>query len=122
MVKMPDRMISAILRTPISVTDGSKSQMNGSSSTPIKAVNSSSTATSLVLKKRSTMYLSKWTEIAHKTGPEKAKTTQETPEATPKEIPEVTPVPCSARAAPCKRHNFAFLANRVAHGGGDTGL
>src|SRR5215469_13940831 len=52
--------------------------MNGSSSVPIKAVNNSITATLLSLKNRSTRYLSKWTEIAHSTGPEKAKTTQDT--------------------------------------------
>ena len=51
--------------------------MNGSITTPIKAVNNRSTATLLSLKKRSTRYLSKWTEIAHSTGPEKAKNSQD---------------------------------------------
>ena len=70
--------MSAMLPAPGAVTDGSKSQMNGSSSTPTKAVNRSITATLLCLKNRSTRYLSKWTEMAHSTGPENAKTTQDT--------------------------------------------
>jgi hypothetical protein len=70
--------MSAILAAPGAVTDGSYSQINGNSSTPTKAVNKSITATSLSLKKRSTRYLSRWTEIAQSTGPEKAKTTQDT--------------------------------------------
>jgi hypothetical protein len=51
--------------------------MSGSVSTPIKAVNSSSTAVSLCLKYCSTKYLSKCVEIAHSTGPENAKTSQD---------------------------------------------
>ena len=51
--------------------------MNGSVNTPIKAVKSSSTATSLCLKNRSTRYLSKCVEMAHSTGPENAKTSQD---------------------------------------------
>src|SRR6478752_5515801 len=51
--------------------------MNGRVSTPIKAVNSSSTAVSLCLKYCSTRYLSKCVEIAHSTGPENAKTSQD---------------------------------------------
>src|SRR5947207_8927285 len=51
--------------------------MNGRASTPIKAVNSSSTAVSLCLKYCSTRYLSKCVEIAHSTGPENAKTSQD---------------------------------------------
>ena len=48
--------------------------MNGSATSPITAVNTSSTATLLSLKYLSTRYLSKCVEIAHSTGPEKAKT------------------------------------------------
>ena len=51
--------------------------MNGNSSTPTNAVNSSSTATSLCLKYRSTRYLSKCVEIAQRTGPENAKNSQD---------------------------------------------
>ena len=58
-------------------TAGSKYQMNGSITRPMKAVNTSSTATLLSLKKRSTRYLSRWTEIAHSTGPENAKKSQD---------------------------------------------
>src|ERR1700677_4847057 len=75
---MPDSTMSAMLPAPGVVTDGSKYQMNGSSNKPTKAVNKSNTATLLSLKKRSTRYLSRCTEMAHKTGPEKAKTIQDT--------------------------------------------
>src|SRR5271168_142651 len=75
---MPERMISAMLPAPAFVTDGSKMKMNGNSRTPISAVKTNKTATSPCLKKRLTRYLSKWTEIAHRTGPENAKKTQDT--------------------------------------------
>ena len=81
--------MSAMLAAPGAVTDGSNIQMNGSSSTPTKAVKRSSTATSLSLKKRSTRYLSRCTETAHSTGPENAKTTQDT------RPPFVPPLHCS---------------------------
>ncbi len=42
----------------------------------MNAVNSKSTATLVSLKKRSTRYLSKCTEMAHSTGPENAKKSQ----------------------------------------------
>src|SRR5215472_7254471 len=51
--------------------------MNGNSTTPIDAVNTSSTATLLSLKKRSTRYLSRCTEIAQSTGPDSAKGSQD---------------------------------------------
>src|SRR5690242_11873508 len=51
--------------------------MNGKNSRPTDAVNTSSTATSLSLKKRSTRYLSRCTEMAHSTGPANAKTSQD---------------------------------------------
>src|SRR5580700_4879550 len=51
--------------------------MNGSNARPMNAVNNRSTATLFSLKKRSTMYLSKCTEIAQSTGPEKAKKSQD---------------------------------------------
>src|ERR1700722_5119987 len=75
---MPANTISAMPPAPGAVTDGSKNQMNGSSTTPTSAVNSNSTATLLSLKKRSTRYLSKWTEMAQSTGPENANTTHDT--------------------------------------------
>src|SRR3974377_1010388 len=74
---MPERMISAMLPVPGLVMLGSKNQMNGNSSSPMNAVNSSCTATPLCLKSRSTRYLSKCTEIAQSTGPENAKRTQD---------------------------------------------
>src|SRR5579872_922416 len=58
-------------------TAGSKYQINGSITRPMKAVNTSSTATLLSLKNRWTRYLSRWTEIAHSTGPENAKKSQD---------------------------------------------
>src|ERR1700733_12129884 len=61
-------------------TVGSKKAMNGRVKSPTGAVNSSSTATSVCLKYRSTRYLSKCVEMAQRTGPEKAKTSQVMPE------------------------------------------
>ena len=49
----------AMLLISSRTTAGSKYQMNGSITTPMKAVNTSSTATLLSLKKRSTRYLSR---------------------------------------------------------------
>ena len=51
--------------------------MNGSVSNPISAVNMRRTATLLFLKYFSTRYLSKWVETAQRTGPEKAKASQD---------------------------------------------
>jgi hypothetical protein len=51
--------------------------MNGRVSTPITAVNKSSTAVSLCSKYCSTRYLSKCVDIAQNTGPENAKTSQD---------------------------------------------
>src|SRR5579862_530154 len=59
------------------VTPGSKYKMNGSITSPAKAVKMSNTATLLSLKNRSTRYLSKCTEMAHSTGPENAKKSQD---------------------------------------------
>src|SRR5262249_31715654 len=50
--------------------------MNGKVKRPFSAVNTSSTATSLCLKYRSTRYLSKCAEMAQRTGPENAKKSQ----------------------------------------------
>jgi hypothetical protein len=58
-------------------TCGAKNQMNGSVSNPIRAVNMRRTATLLFLKYFSTRYLSKWVEMAQRTGPEKAKASQD---------------------------------------------
>src|SRR5664280_1103469 len=58
-------------------TCGAKNQMNGSVSNPISAVNMRRTATLLFLKYFSTRYLSKWVETAQRTGPEKAKASQD---------------------------------------------
>src|SRR6202044_17060 len=60
-----------------SSTVGSKYQMTGSASTTTSAVNSTMMATFESLKKRSTRYLSKCTEMAHSTGPQKAKKSQD---------------------------------------------
>src|SRR5262245_33028696 len=57
-------------------TDGSNAAITGISKSPISAVKTTSTATSVSLKKRSTRYLSKCVEMAHKIGPENAKTSQ----------------------------------------------
>src|SRR5580693_3532312 len=59
------------------VTPGWKYQMNGSITRPAKAVKTSKIATLLSLKNRSTRYLSKCTEMAHSTGPENAKKSQD---------------------------------------------
>src|SRR5580704_4302556 len=100
--------------------------MNGSSSTPTKAVNSSSTATLLCLKNRSTRYLSKCTETAHRTGPENAKTTQDNhpPQCLLRKRfglrtrsysqSAAAARPYDALVTPCGRHNFAFVINRLA--------
>src|SRR5450759_4603226 len=58
-------------------TCGAKNQMNGSVSNPIRAVNMRRTATLLFLKYFSTRYLTKWVEMAQRTGPEKAKASQD---------------------------------------------
>src|ERR1700733_4216116 len=126
-------MMSAILRTPGAVTDGSYSQMNGNNTTPTKAVNKSITATLLSLKKRSTRYLSRWTEMAQSTGPEKAKTTQDTQPPRMHVLfgnQDVTPIfpasprfacPGDAQVRPRGRRNSAFLVNTVATRGNETG-
>ena len=56
---------------------GSQKAITGNVSTPMKAVKRSSTATSDCLKYFSTRYLSKCVEMAHKTGPENAKKSQD---------------------------------------------
>ena len=68
--------ISAMLLTSRVRTDGSSAAITGISKSPISAVKTTSTATSVSLKKRSTRYLSRCVEMAHKTGPENAKTSQ----------------------------------------------
>src|SRR5579884_2942887 len=70
-------MMTVMLAAPGAVTSGSYNQINGRNKRPIDAVNTSSTATSLSLKKRSTRYLSRCTEIAQNTGPANAKTSQD---------------------------------------------
>src|SRR5215470_49717 len=57
-------------------TDGSNAAITGINKSPISAVKTTSTATSVSLKKRSTRYLSRCVEMAHKIGPENAKTSQ----------------------------------------------
>src|SRR5215510_13926404 len=57
-------------------TEGSNAAITGINTSPISAVKTTRTATSVSLKKRSTRYLSKCVEMAHKTGPENAKTSQ----------------------------------------------
>src|SRR4029077_12086870 len=74
---MPASTISAMLPKLGLSTVGSKYQMIGSASTTTSAVNSTMMATFESLKKRSTRYLSKCTEMAHSTGPQKAKKSQE---------------------------------------------
>src|SRR5580704_1092324 len=74
---MPASTISAMLPRLGSRTVGSKYQMMGSASTTTSAVNSTMMATFESLKKRSTRYLSKCTEMAHSTGPQKAKKSQD---------------------------------------------
>src|SRR5690349_4076173 len=73
---MPESPISAMLLTSLVRTDGSNAAITGISKSPISAVKTTSTATSVSLKKRSTRYLSKCVEMAHKIGPENAKTSQ----------------------------------------------
>src|SRR5437879_9270839 len=73
---MPESPISAMLFTSRVRTDGSNAAITGISKSPISAVKTTSTATSVSLKKRSTRYLSRCVEMAHKTGPENAKTSQ----------------------------------------------
>src|ERR1700730_8417709 len=74
---MPDSVMRAALARPTLITCGSRNQMNGSASRPIRAVNMSRTATLLHLKYFSTRYLSKCVEIAQRIGPENAKTSQD---------------------------------------------
>src|ERR1700683_2232573 len=74
---MPEKAMTAMAPTLRLVTPGWKYQMKGSISRPTKAVKTSNTATLLSLKKRSTRYLSKCTEMAQRTGPEKAKKSQD---------------------------------------------
>src|SRR5436309_11333271 len=57
-------------------TSGRNSQIGGSSSNPSSAVNTSSTALDCA-KNRVTRYLSRWMEIAHSKGPEKANTSHD---------------------------------------------
>src|ERR1700685_3077067 len=78
---MPASTISAMLPRLGLRTVGSKYQMIGSASTTTSAVNSTMMATFESLKKRSTRYLSKCTEMAHRTGPENAKKSQDIPDS-----------------------------------------
>src|SRR5882724_8302819 len=73
---MPESPISAMLPASRFRTDGSNTAITGINKSPISAVKTTSTATSVSLKKRSTRYLSRCVEMAHKTGPENAKTSQ----------------------------------------------
>src|SRR5258707_7262649 len=73
---MPESPISATLPASRVRTDGSNAAITGINKRPISAVKTTSTATSVSLKKRSTRYLSRCVEMAHKTGPENAKTSQ----------------------------------------------
>src|SRR5215467_14541636 len=73
---MPESIINAMLSASRASTAGSNAAITGISKSPISAVKTTRTATSVSLKKRSTRYLSKCVEIAHKTGPESAKTSQ----------------------------------------------
>src|SRR5262249_32333557 len=59
-----------------SITSGTKNQMTGRSSTPASAVKTSSAPGLLSLKYRSSRYLSKWVDMAHSTGPQKANAIQ----------------------------------------------
>src|SRR3954468_19767457 len=70
---MPESVITPIARGESCSTFGSNAQMTGRAKTPRKAVNTISTAVSLCRKYLSTRYLSIWVETAHKSGPEKAK-------------------------------------------------
>src|ERR1700689_3026303 len=74
---MPEKAMTRMLPTVGLVTPGWKYQMNGSITRPTKAMKSTSTATLLSLKNRSTRYLSRCTEIAQSTGPENAKKSQD---------------------------------------------
>src|ERR1700736_1467365 len=74
---MPETVMRAALARPTPTASGSRNQMNGSASRPIRAVKMSRTATLLHLKYFSTRYLSKWVEMAQRIGPENAKTSQD---------------------------------------------
>src|SRR5215475_5515944 len=73
---MPESAINAMLLRSRFRTEVSNAAISGINRSPISAVKTTRTATSVSLKKRSTRYLSKWVEMAHKTGPENAKKSQ----------------------------------------------
>src|SRR3954468_7478816 len=70
---MPDKVMTMVAVKDSARTLGSKNQMTGSAITPNRAVNTIKTAVSLSRKYLSTRNLSMWVEMAHMTGPEKAK-------------------------------------------------
>src|ERR1700704_5864480 len=76
MYRMPASAMSSTLPASSAMTVGCQSQMMGNSARPANAVKISRTATLLCLKYRSTRYLSKWVEIAQRTGPQNANTSQ----------------------------------------------
>src|SRR5215469_10621376 len=73
----PEEAMRAALAPSSASTPGASTAMTGSARKPMSAVKMSRTAALLSLKYFSTRYLSMWVEIAHRTGPEKAKTSQD---------------------------------------------
>src|ERR1700677_2448363 len=100
----------------LTMAAGSHRAITGSVKTPKNAVKTSSTVTSDCLKYFSTRYLSKWVEIAHRTGPENAKTSQDIDTISD----QSGPADCESRktrSAPSHDENLTPVATPASRGG-----
>src|SRR6185369_6640500 len=107
---MPESPISAMLLASRVRTDGSNAAITGINKSPISAVNTTRTATSVSLKKRSTRYLSKCVEMAHKIGPENAKTSQLMKSCLESYLCTIGPAPLLTGALSPRKHSPAMAA------------